>query len=62
MSSEASDEVVEAEEETQPVNILPTPDMPTQSERDDHNLAKRRTGPGATLASRGELVGIPDEC
>ena len=30
--------VVEAEEESQPVDSLPSPYMPTQSERDDHDL------------------------
>ena len=29
---------VEAEEESQPVDSLPSPYMPTQSERDDHDL------------------------
>ena len=32
------DVVVEAEEESQPVDSLPSPYMPTQSERDDHDL------------------------
>ena len=32
------DELVECEEEAQPVDSLPTPYMPTQSERDDHEL------------------------
>ena len=31
---DAGEEVVEAEEESQLVNSLPSPDMPTQSERD----------------------------
>lgn len=31
-------EVVEAEEASQPVNSLPSPDMPTQSERDEHDV------------------------
>ena len=35
---DAGEEVVEAEEESQPVNSLPSPDMPTQSERDEHEL------------------------
>ena len=35
---DAGEEVVEAEEESQPVNSLPSPDMPTQSERDEHDL------------------------
>ena len=37
-NEEAGEELVEAEEEAQPVSTLPTPNMPTQSERDDHNL------------------------
>ena len=37
-AGDASEEVVEAEEEGQPVNSLPTPNMPTQSERDEHDL------------------------
>ena len=37
-NEDAGEEVVEAEEEAQPVNTLPTPDMPTQSERDEHDL------------------------
>ena len=32
------DELVETEQEAQPVDTLPTPYMPTQSERDDHEL------------------------
>ena len=36
--ADAVEEVVEAEEESQPVDTLPTPNMPTQSERDDHDL------------------------
>ena len=36
---DASEEVVEAEEESQPVNPLPSPDMPTQSERDEHDIS-----------------------
>ena len=38
-NEDAGEEVVEAEEEAQPVNTLPTPDMPTQSERDEHDLS-----------------------
>ena len=37
-NEDAGEEVVEAEEESQPVNSLPSPYMPTQSERDDHDL------------------------
>ena len=37
-AEDASEEVVEAEEEGQLVNSLPTPNMPTQSERDEHDL------------------------
>ena len=35
---EVAEEHVEIEEETQPVSALPSPYMPTQSERDDHDL------------------------
>ena len=34
----AGEDLVEAAEESQPVNSLPSPYMPTQSERDDHDL------------------------
>ena len=37
-NEDAGDELVEAEEEAAPVSSLPSPDMPTQSERDDHDL------------------------
>ena len=37
-NEDAGDEVVEAEEEAAPVSSLPSPDMPTQSELDDHDL------------------------
>ena len=39
LGNEDAGEVVDAEEESQPVNSLPSPDMPTQSERDDHDIA-----------------------
>ena len=35
---DAVDEVVEAEEEAQPISTLPSPAEQTQSERDDHDL------------------------
>ena len=34
---DTADEVVEAEEEAQPISTLPSPAEPTQSERDDHD-------------------------
>ena len=37
-NEDAGEEVVEAEEESQPVNSLPSPDMPTQSEREEHDV------------------------
>ena len=32
------DELIEAEEETEPRNSLPNPELPSQSEIDDHNI------------------------
>ena len=37
-NEDAGEEVVEAEEEAQAVDSLPSPNMPSQSERDDHDL------------------------
>ena len=34
----AGDELIEAEEETEPRDSLPTPELPSQSEIDDHNI------------------------
>ena len=39
LGAEAGEELVETEEEAQAVSTLPSPFMPTQSEKDDHDLA-----------------------
>ena len=38
VAESAGEDLVDAEEESQLVNSLPSPYMPTQSERDDHDL------------------------